>query len=388
MGRRSLKPSSQHYGSNSNTSGSSGSSGKGGKSNDEQDNMIILPRCWDYFIRFKDPFIMPFQSYTIEIKQSSKGPRVGSTVWDASIVMSKYFDSEIGSKALQGKRVIELGAGVGLLGISLSLMGADITLTDQQSMHEILNLNVRTNCLLTKTKVAELWWGNDVTDFHPPFDMIVGSDLMYEDDCVDLLLASLLDLSSFHPKKVATEEEEGYGFHTNIHKKKQPDSKIQEEEQNDSSSPSTTSTTTNNNNNNNNNDINSITESISNVTIQEQKEEEQKEEENDKPKEKEEEAVAEEPLYMKSSRLQAADTVIYLGYENRSMSAESLFMSKVTQFFNVEMITTSHLSPGFKNIDVRILKMTRKDYNPVGHREKRKQKMHSKQFFNGSNQPE
>ncbi|GAM18451.1 hypothetical protein SAMD00019534_016260 [Acytostelium subglobosum LB1] len=104
---------------------------KGAAERNNTGSSLVLPRGWDYYERFKEPFVLPFQTHTIEIKQSSKGPRVGSTVWDSSIVMSKYFEIEIGSKNLKGKRVIELGSGVGLLGIALSLLDADIVLTGE-----------------------------------------------------------------------------------------------------------------------------------------------------------------------------------------------------------------------------------------------------------------
>ncbi|EFA79863.1 hypothetical protein PPL_06683 [Heterostelium album PN500] len=326
MGRRSHKVKDQYNGGKNN--------GKGTGSFDP--HSLNLPRGWDYYERFKDPFILPFQTHTINIKQSSKGPRVGSTVWDSSIVMSKYFELEVGSKLLKNKRVIELGAGVGLLGITLSLLESDIVLTDQKCMHDILHYNVRHNCSMTKTKVDELWWGDDVSKFHPPYDMIVGSDLMYEDDCVDLLLASLLDLSSFHPKKKQQDLDETFSSITLNDKKQQNDSSDDEDD--------------------------------NNKEKEEDGDDEEEEEEIDGDdlvnendiQVAEKRADDAEPLYIKSAQLQPADTVIYLGYEHRQMTAESIFMNKVTTYFDVETITTRHLHPGFEHTDIRILRMTRK----------------------------
>eukprot|EP01133_Synstelium_polycarpum_P013730 gene13730-16192_t len=218
--------------------------------------------------------------------------------------MSKYFEQEINPKELQGKRIIELGSGVGLLGITISLLGANIVLTDQKCMHDILDLNVRTNCNTQirsqKTKVTELWWGNDVTDLRPPYDMIVGSDLMYDDDCVDLLLASLLDLSSFHPKKKETDDDDSVTtddleqqFGDIALDGNQTEEDVKKEE---------------------------IVDETTLLLLEEAKAKQ-----------------LEEPLYVKSALLQPADTVIYLGFEFRQMTAESIFMNKVETYFDVEV---------------------------------------------------
>ncbi|GAM18449.1 hypothetical protein SAMD00019534_016240 [Acytostelium subglobosum LB1] len=50
------------------------------------------------------------------------------------------------------------------------------------------------------------------------------------------------------------------------------------------------------------------------------------------------------------------------------MSAESIFMNKVTTYFDVEVITTKHLHPGFANTDIRILRMERKGQKKRIHR--------------------
>lgn len=61
----------------------------------------------------------------LTIKQSYIGD-VGCVVWDAAIVLSKYlesrsFKSRIGD--LKGKRVIELGAGTGAVGLVAGVNG-------------------------------------------------------------------------------------------------------------------------------------------------------------------------------------------------------------------------------------------------------------------------
>ncbi|KYQ92088.1 hypothetical protein DLAC_06925 [Tieghemostelium lacteum] len=300
---------------------------------------IQLPRSWDYYERFKQSYFFPFKSKTIEIKQSPKGPYIGSCVWDTSIVMSKYFELVIGSDALKGKRIIEVGSGVGLLGITLSNLGADIILTDQENMHDILNENVTNNCPhSTTTQVKELWWGSNVEAFNPPFDMIVGSDLIYEDHCIDILLQCLLDLSSFHPNlqrkaklsAAATIDEQLEELDLNDEKEDDENENDEEEEEEE--------------------------EEVEDYII----EQEQERKELEKKLKLLEDGVEEEGSLEKSFALEASDTVIYLGYEHREMNAELLFFNKVAQYFDYETIHTKDLNPGFQAVDIRILKMKRK----------------------------
>ncbi|AQK76221.1 Tumor-related protein [Zea mays] len=100
---------------------------------------------------------------------------------------------------LKGKRVIELGAGCGLAGFGMALLGGDVTTTDQAEVLPLLMRNVERNRswisqsnpdsdILANTKtdsvgsitVAELDWGNKehIKAVEPPFDYIVGTDVL------------------------------------------------------------------------------------------------------------------------------------------------------------------------------------------------------------------
>lgn len=82
-----------------------------------------------------------------------------------------------------GKRVLELGAGTGLLGIYLSLLGASVTMADNNELVlSLLRRNVERN--KSSAQVVALDWCNQ--DAHlqflqpdKPLDYVFGADCVY-----------------------------------------------------------------------------------------------------------------------------------------------------------------------------------------------------------------
>ncbi|TNJ30045.1 Methyltransferase [Giardia muris] len=69
---------------------------------------------------------------------------VGCGVWDAAIIMSRYLITH--PEVLQGKRVLELGSGVGLTGLIASRFSDEVVLTDySESILENLEYNIWLN---------------------------------------------------------------------------------------------------------------------------------------------------------------------------------------------------------------------------------------------------
>ncbi|CAE8585170.1 unnamed protein product, partial [Polarella glacialis] len=125
---------------------------------------------------------------------------IGFQVWRAAGALCHHLALE--ASDLTGRKVLELGAGCGLVGICCGHLGADVTLTDQASVLPILRHNVQQNELPAESpgslRVHALHWGCDVSQELPlpreGFDLIVGSDLTYFEHLHEALLLTLLQL--------------------------------------------------------------------------------------------------------------------------------------------------------------------------------------------------
>ena len=119
----------------------------------------------------------------------------GSRIWDAGRVLAELLSE---ADDVAGKRVLELGSGTGVGGLSAAAAGADhVVLTDGvPAALPLLEANVRVNELVSSVDVCMLRWGDSddierVVEAHGPFDLIVGSDLLYAPEQFDDLLETL-----------------------------------------------------------------------------------------------------------------------------------------------------------------------------------------------------
>ncbi|XP_044159968.1 protein N-lysine methyltransferase METTL21A [Bufo gargarizans] len=139
-----------------------------------------------------------FCNHTIRIKQDWKELGVAAVVWDAAVVLCMYL--EAGGVHLQGRSVVELGAGTGLVGIVAALLGANVTVTDRELAVEFLKSNVQDNLpkeLEHKMSVKPLNWGTGLERFSH-FDVILGADLIYLEETFQDLLKTIIHLSTEH----------------------------------------------------------------------------------------------------------------------------------------------------------------------------------------------
>eukprot|EP00045_Choanoeca_perplexa_P014689 m.174882 g.174882 ORF g.174882 m.174882 type:complete len:214 (-) comp16760_c0_seq1:88-729(-) len=137
----------------------------------------------------------------VRIQQTDDVDCIGTTIWEASEALLAYFNTNIKAQRLiDGKRVLELGAGCGLLGIGLSLLGASVTLTDVDDSRILANLsrNVRMNQhddvpTSQTTQVIPLTWAcqTHIAVLPAPYDLVVASDVVYKESDVPPLVATL-----------------------------------------------------------------------------------------------------------------------------------------------------------------------------------------------------
>ena len=107
---------------------------------------------------------------------------------------------------LRRVRVLELGAGTGVVAIGVAGMAAssptpiDVVATDIPSALDLIRLNVENNRLLLheapdSISVTHLSWGSEAarqtTGTHGPFDLVLISDCTYRADLFDMLKATL-----------------------------------------------------------------------------------------------------------------------------------------------------------------------------------------------------
>ncbi|KAG7246474.1 hypothetical protein CRUP_017229, partial [Coryphaenoides rupestris] len=83
----------------------------------------------------------------LKLKQCYKGD-VGCVVWDAAIVLAKYFEAECFQNRWANARVLELGAGTGVVGLMAAALGAHVTVTDLEDLQTLLRVNIQENKML------------------------------------------------------------------------------------------------------------------------------------------------------------------------------------------------------------------------------------------------
>lgn len=151
--------------------------------------------------------------HRLQISQDPNSKHLGTTVWDASMVFVKFLErnnrkGRFCTTKMKGKRAIELGAGCGLAGFGMALLGCDVVSTDQVEVLPLLMRNVERNTSwITQANpdsasfgsitVAELDWGNKdhIRALDPPFDYIIGTDVVYAEHLLEPLLQTILALS-------------------------------------------------------------------------------------------------------------------------------------------------------------------------------------------------
>ncbi|XP_057309361.1 protein N-lysine methyltransferase METTL21D-like [Hydractinia symbiolongicarpus] len=139
----------------------------------------------EYFIREVD-----YSTGKMDIYQATIGD-VGYVVWDAALVLSKFIDGSYCKSIfpLDGKNVIELGAGTGIVGMVAATLGAFVKVTDLDELVPLMTKNITEN-KLQNIKACELTWDKEL-HFHEKFDYIFVADCIYYDKSLKPLVETM-----------------------------------------------------------------------------------------------------------------------------------------------------------------------------------------------------
>ncbi|RZB60827.1 Protein N-lysine methyltransferase METTL21A isoform B [Glycine soja] len=127
----------------------------------------------------------------------------GAVMWDSGVVLGKFLEHAVdsGMLVLQGKKIVELGSGCGLVGCIATLLGSEVIVTDLPDRLRLLRKNIETNMkhvsLRGSVTATELTWGEDPDPelIDPKPDFVIGSDVVYSEGAVVDLLETLMQLS-------------------------------------------------------------------------------------------------------------------------------------------------------------------------------------------------
>jgi len=113
-------------------------------------------------------------------------------LWASGVTLARA----VGDSDLQGARVLELGAGLGLPSLAAAIWGADVLATDwAEDAVELLRVNARRNGV--ELRAERVRWDEPAPLLAgAPWDCILGADLLYESRNADQLLELLPQLGA------------------------------------------------------------------------------------------------------------------------------------------------------------------------------------------------
>lgn len=153
---------------------------------------------------------LPVGDAVLSLQQDNGSMHVGTSVWPCSLVLVKFADRWSPQTTttnpnpnpysslldFRSKRAVELGAGCGVAGMGLFLLGlTEIVLTDISPVMPALKRNLKVNkpVLRKNLKHSVLYWNNkdQIQALNPPFDLVVATDVVYIEESVPQLVSAM-----------------------------------------------------------------------------------------------------------------------------------------------------------------------------------------------------
>jgi len=156
------------------------------------------------------------QNFQLDGKNPLKLDIVGGTT-KCGRVMSNYFAS-LADNPFAGKRGIEVGAGTGIVGMTLAHLGVNMVMTDMSVVLETVEYNVNRapKNVQDNVEIKPLLWGDEAYTHQPAdsetakFDYVFGSDLIYAHETIadlvrtfEIMSSKPLEDGSFPPVYIA-----------------------------------------------------------------------------------------------------------------------------------------------------------------------------------------
>jgi predicted nicotinamide N-methyase len=158
-----------------------------------------------------------FQGKVIEVSQDvdaeiNATQNTALRLWDGAFLLARYIENRdafpIGFWS--GLRCLELGAGCGLVGLVAWLLGCDVTLTDLPcaTSHTLRSVTANVARLAeadsvlaerkSSIRVKDYTWGEESPELRScaPYDVILGSDIIYCAESASCLVDALKTMSS------------------------------------------------------------------------------------------------------------------------------------------------------------------------------------------------
>lgn len=133
-------------------------------------------------------------------------------LWQASKVLAQA----VKQIDIDNRRIIEIGCGLALPSLVLQYRGADITASDHHPLSKkFLNKNSKLNNLMP-VPYLDLPWGQNKTTAGP-YDLIIGSDILYEPNHSSLLASLIKRIAS--PKAKVLISCPGRGYRNQLSRK-------------------------------------------------------------------------------------------------------------------------------------------------------------------------
>ncbi|NXN96746.1 MET23 protein, partial [Rhinopomastus cyanomelas] len=125
----------------------------------------------------------------------------GTYVWPSAVVLAQFVWTH--RERLPGKRVLEVGAGLGLPGVLAARCGAEVVLSDSEELTRCLQSSRRSCALnrLSRVPVVGLTWGRVSPELLSlqPVDIILGSDVFFDPKDFEDILTMICFLMERNP---------------------------------------------------------------------------------------------------------------------------------------------------------------------------------------------